>query len=169
MNKKTRQYMGLLCAMLAYYLIHEGAHLLYALCTGTFRQIHLLGLGVQIDVHREQMTDVQLALFCLTGPAATILTAWILTILTGKLAGVKSSVLRACMYYITIAMMFADPAYLVGIYKLVGGGDMNGISLLLPEQMVQILGGVVLIVHAVVFWKWILPKYKVSFRGRESV
>lgn len=39
MSKKVRQYIGILAAVIAYYLIHEGAHLLYALFTGVFRQI----------------------------------------------------------------------------------------------------------------------------------
>ena len=41
MNKRTRQYVGLLSAVLAYYIIHEGAHLIYALITGTFKQINV--------------------------------------------------------------------------------------------------------------------------------
>ena len=45
MNKRTRQYLGLLSAVLAYYIIHEGAHLIYALITGTFKQIGLYGSG----------------------------------------------------------------------------------------------------------------------------
>ena len=31
MNKRIRQYIGLLSAVLMYYIIHEGAHLIYAL------------------------------------------------------------------------------------------------------------------------------------------
>ena len=31
MTKRSRQYLSLLAAVLAYYLIHEGTHLLYAL------------------------------------------------------------------------------------------------------------------------------------------
>ena len=33
MSKRTRQYIGILAALAAYYLVHEGAHLLYALLT----------------------------------------------------------------------------------------------------------------------------------------
>ena len=67
MTKRTRQYLGLLAAVAAYYLIHEGAHLVYALGTGAFWQINFLGLGVQVDVYAERMTDAQLGLFCLVG------------------------------------------------------------------------------------------------------
>lgn len=30
MTKRARQYTGILAALAAYYLVHEGAHLLYA-------------------------------------------------------------------------------------------------------------------------------------------
>ena len=72
MSKRTRQYIGILAALAAYYLVHEGAHLLYALLTGVFRQINFMGLGVQIDVCAERMTDTQLGVFCLVGALATL-------------------------------------------------------------------------------------------------
>ncbi len=31
MSKRARQYIGILAAVAAYYVIHEGAHLIYAL------------------------------------------------------------------------------------------------------------------------------------------
>lgn len=48
MSKRARQYIGILAAVAAYYFIHEGAHFLYALFTGVFKQINFMGLGVQI-------------------------------------------------------------------------------------------------------------------------
>ncbi len=39
MNKRARQYIGLIAAVVAYYMIHEGAHLVYALTIGVFKQI----------------------------------------------------------------------------------------------------------------------------------
>ena len=65
MNKKIRQYIGLAVAVLMYYLIHEGAHLIVALAQGVFKQINFMGMGVQIDVYTEQMNDVQMGIFCL--------------------------------------------------------------------------------------------------------
>lgn len=44
MSKRTRQYIGILAALAAYYLVHEGTHLLYALLTGVFKQIRLIVL-----------------------------------------------------------------------------------------------------------------------------
>lgn len=70
MTKRIRQYIGILAALAAYYLAHEGAHLLYALFTGVFRQVRFLGLGVQVDVYAERMTETQLGIFCLVGALA---------------------------------------------------------------------------------------------------
>lgn len=73
MSKRIRQYIGLLAGIIAYYIIHEGAHFLYSLCLGVFKQINFMGLGVQVDVYSERMTQTQLGIFCLLGPVATII------------------------------------------------------------------------------------------------
>ena len=77
MNKRIRQYIGLLSAILTYYLIHEGAHFIYALLTGTFKQMNIMSMGVQIDIHRELMSDFQLGIFCIIGSIATFITAYL--------------------------------------------------------------------------------------------
>ena len=64
MSKRTRQYIGLLLAILLYYIIHEGAHLIYALTIDVFKKINFIGLGIQIDVFAERMTEYQLGIFC---------------------------------------------------------------------------------------------------------
>lgn len=95
MMKRIRQYVGILTALVVYYIIHEGAHLLYALANGVFKQINFMALGVQIDVFRDCMTDTQLGLFCLAGAVATFLTGWILVLLCRKICAMESKVLKA--------------------------------------------------------------------------
>ena len=168
MSKRARQYLGLLAAVAAYYLIHEGAHLAYALATGTYRQIRFLGLGIQIDVYAEKMTDLQMGLFCMVGAMATMAGAWILTALAGKIIKADSKVFRACMYYISLALLFLDPVYLGLLCSFFGGGDMNGIALLFPEAAVRIFFVCLLVLHAVLFRKWILPMYIRSFQEGET-
>ena len=163
MSKRTRQYLGLLSAVLAYYIIHEGAHLIYALITGTFKQINIMGLGMQIDIHAERMTDIQLGIFCLVGSIATFITAYILVLFVNKIGDTSSKIFKACMYYITIAMLLIDPVYLSVLCGFFGGGDMNGIKLLVPEAVVRIIYGLVLMVNIFVFVKVVLPKYKLAF------
>ena len=72
-------------------------------------------------------------------------------------------VFRACMYYITIGMLLIDPVYLSVLCGLFGGGDMNGIALLLPEWIARFGFGVLLVIHCLLLWIAILPKYRKSF------
>lgn len=163
MDKRTRQYIGLFSAILAYYVIHEGAHFVYAVCAGVFKQIKFMGLGMQIDVYADQMTSEQLGLFCIVGSIATTIVAYVLVALADKIKVISSKVLKACMYYITIALLLLDPLYLSLLCGLFGGGDMNGISLLMSELAARIGYGILFIVNIVVFFRVVLPKYKEGF------
>ena len=163
MNKRVRQYVGLLSAVIVYYLLHEGAHLLYSLSIGAFKQINLMGLGMQIDIYAEKMTQTQLGVFCLLGSVTTLMTAYILIALIDKIRSISSKAVKACLYYITIAMLLIDPLYLSVLCGFLGGGDMNGIKLFVPEAAVRIIYGLVLMVNIFVFVKVVLPKYKLAF------
>ena len=163
MSKRFRQYLGLLSAIAAYYLVHEGAHLLYALSIGAFKQIRFLGLGMQIDVYPGKMTAIQMGVFCLVGSVATMVVAYVLVAAAEILLKATSDVFKACMYYVTIAMLLLDPLYLSVLCGFFGGGDMNGIALLIPELPARILYGVLLLVHGVLFWRVVLPKYRKAF------
>lgn len=164
MDKRTRQYVGLLVAIIMYYVIHEGAHLVYALAIGVFKQINFIGLGMQIDVYAEQMSYYQLGVFCILGSIATTITAYVLVISASKIKDMSSKVLKACMYYITIIMLLMDPLYLSLLCDMFGGGDMNGISLLMPEVVARIGYGILLMVNIIVFFRVVLPKYKLGFQ-----
>ena len=168
-SKKTRQYVGIIAALAAYYLIHEGAHAVSAICMGVFQKIRFMGIGMQIVVADEQMSDTQLGIFCIVGAVSTLITAWILSLLAGRIttAGVgKSDGIRlfsSCMYYITLAMLLIDPLYLSVLCGFFGGGDMNGIKLLIPEIPARIGFAVLLAVNGLIFWKHILPTYTKAF------
>ena len=164
MNKRRRQYIGILSAIISYYIVHEGAHLIYSLMIGTFKQINFLGLGIQVDIYRENMTDIETGIFCIIGTIGTFLTSIILILLTNKIIKLKSKILKCCMYYITISMFFIDPIYLSFIYKFVGGGDMNGIILIIPEYIVVLIFVILLIFNIIIFIKYIFPKYKLAFK-----
>ena len=165
MSKAFRQYFGCFCAVIGYYLVHEGAHLLYAFVLGTFRQIRFLGLGIQIDVYAERMTQGELAVFCISGAVATAAAGYLLTAFTHRIARHPSRLLKACLYYLTIAFLFADPLYLSILCGFFGGGDMNGIALVIPEAAARCLFGCLLIANAVLFTNYILPKYRQAFSG----
>lgn len=163
MSKRTRQYLGMLTAVLSFYLIHEGAHLIYALSLGVFKQINFLGLGVQIDINAHLLTPIQLGIFCLLGSVATALSGYALVLLSGWICKSASKLFKACAYYITIAMLLLDPLYLSVLCSFFGGGDMNGISLLFPEMAARIGYGFLLLINALLFFRIVLPRYSKSF------
>ena len=60
MSKRTRQYIGVLFAIVAYYIVHEGAHLIVALALHAFKKINFMGIGIQIDIYRDRLTGKSL-------------------------------------------------------------------------------------------------------------
>lgn len=167
MTKRLRQYAGLLAAIAAYYIIHEGAHLVYALLIRAFKQINFGALGVQIDVFAEQMTEAQMGIFCIISSIATLITGWSLSAAANRIGKCRSKVFKACMYYVTIALLLIDPLYLSVLCGFFGGGDMNGIALLIPELAARFLYSALLVINACLFWKRVLPTYKAAFSETE--
>ena len=163
MSKRIRQYIGILAAVVAYYIVHEGAHLVAALHFGTFKGINFMGLGMQIDAYTDRMTDFQLGIFCLVGAVATMLFGWLLIALARKICNAESKVFKSMMWYITLAILMIDPLYLSILCGFFGGGDMNGIKLLLPEIAVRIVFAIIGIIHGIVIWKYLLPEYTKAF------
>ena len=148
MKKKLRQYFCLLVGVLVYYVVHEGAHLLYALSIGSFRQINILSLGVQIEVYDYLMSSVELGIFCLVGVLASQFVGYLL------LFGRRNDGIH---YYSTFVLLLLDPLYLSLLYPFVGGGDMNGIQLLFPESISRIVFFALLCVNSYLFYE---IKYK---------
>ena len=167
MSKRFRQYGGILAAVIAYYIIHEGAHLVTALYYGVFRQINMMGLGVQIDVYAERMTDTQLGIFCLAGAVSTLLFGWLLIVLAKKICRAKSKLFKAVMWYVTLAILLIDPVYLSILCGFFGGGDMNGIRLLVPETPVRIVFALIGMIHGITIRKYLLPEYTKAFQKEE--
>ena len=158
-----RQYLGILAALVSYYAVHEGAHLAYACAIGVFEKIRFLGLGIQIVTDTQCMTNTQLGVFCAVGAIATLIVAYALTLTAPAICKVESEVFKACMYYITMAMLLLDPLYLSALCGFFGGGDMNGIALLYPEWAARAFFGVLLVLNGILLWKVVLPKYRSAF------
>lgn len=167
MRKRIRQYIGIFAAIAAYYIIHEGAHLVAVLHYGIFKGISFMGLGMQIDVYADRMTDNQLGIFCLVGAISTFLFGWLLIALTRKICNAESKVFKSMMWYITLAILMIDPLYLSVLCGFFGGGDLNGIKLLFPEITARIIFAVIGIVHGIIIGKHLLPEYKKAFQQGE--
>ena len=164
MSRRIRQYIGIFVAVIAYYIVHEGAHLVAALYYGVFKGINFMGLGMQIDVYAERMTDTQLGFFCLAGAVSALLFGWLLVLLCKRICDVKSKVFKTIMWYISLSILIIDPLYLSILCSFFGGGDMNGIKLLFPEIAVRIVFAIIGIIHGIVIWKYLLPEYTKAFQ-----
>lgn len=163
MDKRIRQYCALIISILVYYLIHEGAHFLVAVKYQCFDCIKFLGLGIQVDIYRDLITDKQLGVFCIAGGIATLIVAYVMVFLIAAICKYHSKLVKAASYYITTIMLVLDPLYLSILCCFFGGGDMNGIGLLIPEWLARVLWGLIFIVNGVVFLKRVRPNYIKSF------
>ena len=164
-KNNLRKWFALICAIILYYIIHEGGHIIIALIYGVFEKVKIIGLGVQVVAKVELLTDFQTAIFCIIGSIATMLIAYLLVILTKKIVKSRNKMIKAICYYTTLALLLIDPLYLTIIYKLVGGGDMNGILLFgIQEEVVQLIYGSIALINILLIIKKIYPVYKKSFK-----
>lgn len=88
---------------------------------------------------------------------------YIVVIFADRIGNVYSKLFKACMYYITMALLFIDPLYLSLLSNLFGGGDMNGIALFVADILARIIYACILVTNIVIFAKIVLPKYKAAF------
>ena len=164
MSKRTRQCIGILFAIVAYYIIHEGAHLVMALMFHSFKKINFMWLGIQVDVYRDRLTDIQLGVFCIAGATATLIMGYLLVGLKDKICKIKCKLIKAILYYITIIMLILDPVYLCLLSGCFGGGDLNGILYLMPQAYVWTIFGFILIFNIWLLIKKVTPAYTKAFK-----
>ena len=98
--------------------------------------------------------------------ASAFCIGYLLAALAKNICRAQSKLLRAMLYYITIAFLLLDPLYLSVLCGFFGGGDMNGIALFCPEWAARCLFGVLLLGNGLVSWKRVLPAYQQSFSGQ---
>ena len=165
MKANARKWVGLLCAVVLYYVVHEGAHALVALGCGALREVRTLGLGVQVVLtDRAALTDLQFALFNAAGAAASLLTAYALVLLTKRICASRSQWLRAICYYAVLLLLLNDPVYLSLLCGFFGGGDMNGIVFFgVSEGTARLFFGAVGAFNLWLFARRVYPAYKRSF------
>ena len=75
------------------------------------------------------------------------------------------TVASALLYFsqVSNAFLYLFLSNLSLLCSFFGGGDMNGISLLIPEIVARVLYGIILISNLIVFAKIVLPRYKLAF------
>lgn len=163
MISNVRKWFGLFIGIIFYYIVHEGSHVIVSLCLGVFENIRLLGVGMQVVIS-EGLSDVEKAIFCVSGCISTLIVGYLLVLFSKKIVNIKNKFVKAICYYSTIIFLFLDPLYLSILYRFFGGGDMNGIVLLgVNEIFVEILFVLIFIVNLFIFVNRVYPLYKESF------
>ena len=110
------------------------------------------------------MTETQIGIFCLVGTVSTLIAGWAFLLMSRTICSVKSAYVRTFGWYVTMVLLILDPLYLSVLYRYVGGGDMNGIQLLVPELAAQITFGALLVINAIAMVVLAYKPYKESFQ-----
>ena len=108
-----------------------------------------------------------MGIFCLAGAVSSLLFGWLLIVLAKKICRAKSKLFKAVMWYVTLAILLIDPVYLSILCGFFGGGDMNGIRLLVPETPVRIVFALIGMIHGITIRKYLLPEYTKAFQKEE--
>lgn len=162
-GKRIRQYIGIVLAVLFYYVLHEGAHAIASL--GIFRDVRFFWIGIQTGAYAA--TNRQLIMLCLAGFLATETAGIILALCAPHIFRIRSKMIRSVLYYTSLAVLLIDP-FRYSVFGGWPGGDLNGIGLLMQETAARIGFAVILIINTVLFFKRIFPPYVVSFLGDTS-
>lgn len=166
MVRNVRKWISLLAAVVLYYVVHEGAHLLFALMFGTFQKIRFAygGIGIQIVADTAVMSDLQLFVFGIAGVVTTLIAGYVLVWKRNRLLESTNQGVRALAYYATLIFLGLDPFYLSVLYPFVGGGDMNSIVLIgIPEIAARTFFIILLGVNLFIFIKVIYGAYRKRF------
>ena len=73
-QKSIKLWTGLFIAIISYYIVHEGVHLLLALLFGVFERIRFVGVwGVQIVTTEGGLAGIKLAVFSVLSSIVTVI------------------------------------------------------------------------------------------------
>lgn len=163
MISNVRKWISLFIGVIFYYIVHEGSHVIVSLCLGVFKNIRLLGVGMQVIIS-EGLSDIGKFIFCISGGVSTLIFGYLLVLFSRRIVGVNNKFIKSICYYSTVIFLFLDPLYLSILYRFFGGGDMNGIVLLgVNEIFVEVIFVLVFIFNLFIFVRKVYPLYKESF------
>lgn len=167
MARSLRKWLGIIIAILCYYVVHEGAHVLAAISFGVLQEIRLLGLGMQVVIETRNMSNIQLAIFSVVGSVSSLIAAYALVLLKDQILRSNHKFVKAMAYYTTLGLLLIDPIYLSLLCSFFGGGDMNGIVLFgISELVIRLIFGVIGALNVLVIIKYIYPAYKQNFQQK---
>lgn len=167
-HSNLKKWTAIFITIIVYYVIHEGAHLILALCYDVFERIRIVGLwGVQIVTTDGELLGYRLAVFSGISSIVTIAIGYLLYVLTPQILKLRTKSFIILMYYITACFLLLDPIYISILSSFIGGGgDINGIltGLGIPEVPIRIVFGCIALLNVFLFTRKISPQYTKLFR-----
>ena len=168
LEKSVKQWLSIFLAIIAYYIVHEGMHLLIALLLGVFEKVRIIGLiGIQIVTTENSLSGVNLAIFSGLSSIVTVLIGYIL-VFSKSIYKIKNKNVLTAIYYVTLCFLMLDPLYISTLAPYVGGGDLNGITtgLAISGTPIRIIAGIILIINFMIFKKTMHPKITGMFKEK---
>ena len=170
--KNGKLWASLLTAIILYYLVHEGTHLVVALIYGVFENIRLVGIfGIQIVIADGSLNGVSLAIFSGLSIVVTLIVGYLLYFSTPRIVQWKNKVLIVPMYYATLIFMVLDSLYISVLTLFIGGGGaLNGITtgLNAPDIPFRVVFGIISLVNTYLFIKKVSPQYREVFQDKQD-
>jgi len=164
-RRNLKLWIGIIIAIIMYYVIHEGTHFVQAVLTDNFDSIRLVGVvGIEIMI-KEVPTGLALTLFSGLSSVMTVFFGYIFVIIMPKILMMNNKMVKVALYYITIILLSLDPIYLSILHRYVGGGDMNGIikGLNISSLPISIVFGILAVINIYIIIKKVHPAYKRNF------
>jgi len=120
----VRQYLLFSLAVIAFALVHEGAHALSSAAFGEYGRFHLRWYGPEVEYRTPVLGREGLKWGFISGSssAITILCGFLLFAGRGRIAATDNRIARIGGYYATVLFMLGDPLNL-SVGPFIYGGD----------------------------------------------
>jgi hypothetical protein len=157
-----KKWLAFLIAVILLLALHEGLHALTALPFGEYQAFHIRPIGFEVTFNTPvaERAGSHWALISGASNLATVTLAYILLALTPKFSGLKSSFLKAGLYYLTFLGLLVDPLNL-SLGPLLYGGDANGIAfgLDISRWIIQLVFALVFLLNHELVARVLVPEY----------
>jgi hypothetical protein len=160
-----RRWMAFLVAVVIFFALHEGAHVLTSAIFAEYQAFHVrpLGLEVVFKTPVSERSGIQWAIISGASNLLTLFTGYAFLMLGGRFAGSRNMFIKGFICYLTLISLLFDPLNL-SIGPFIYGGDANGIAvgLGISRYVVQAVFLVVLLANRELVAQRLLPMYGVK-------
>jgi hypothetical protein len=159
-----RQYVLLCLAVIAFAIVHEGAHALSSAAFGEYRgsRIRWYGLEVEYRTPVPEREGLKWGFISGSSSAITILCGFLMFAGRGKIAASGKSIIRIGGYYATALFMLGDPLNL-SAGPFIYGGDIGGlvVGFHINRYAIQVVLFALFLLNRELVARYVLPAFGV--------